>query len=60
MIVTRQEAKEILPIIQAFIEGKEIQYSSKDIEEWDGFDDDWEVTRDPSFNTHLYTYRIKP
>lgn len=60
MIVTRQEAKEILPIIQAFIEGKEIQYSSKDIEEWDGFDDDWEVTHDPSFNTHLYEYRIKP
>lgn len=57
--MNRQEAKQILPIIQAFIEGKEIQYSSKDIEEWDGFDD-WEVTHDPSFNTHLYEYRIKP
>lgn len=31
--MTRKEAKELLPIIQAFIEGKEIQYSSKDIEE---------------------------
>ena len=57
--MNRQEAKQILPIIQAFIEGKEIQYSSKDIEEWDGFDD-WEVTHDPSFNMHLYEYRIKP
>lgn len=57
--MNRQEAKQILPIIQAFIEGKEIQYSSKDIEEWDGFDD-WEVTHDPSFNTHLYEYHIKP
>lgn len=57
--MTRKEAKALLPIIQAFTEGKEIQYRTTDIEEWDGFED-WEVTHNPTFNTHLYEYRIKP
>lgn len=57
--MNRQQAKDLLPIIQAFIDGKEIQYRTTDIEEWDGFED-WEVTHNPTFNTHLYEYRIKP
>lgn len=57
--MTRKEAKDLLPIIQAFADGKEIQYRTTDIEEWDGFED-WEVTHNPTFNTHLYEYRIKP
>lgn len=57
--MNRQQAKDLLPVIQAFIDGKEIQYRTTDIEEWDGFED-WEVTHDPTFNTHLYEYRIKP
>lgn len=57
--MNRQQANDLLPIIQAFIDGKEIQYRTTDIEEWDGFED-WEVTHNPTFNTHLYEYRIKP
>ena len=57
--MNRQQAKDLLPIIQAFIDGKEIQYRTTDIEERDGFED-WEVTHNPTFNTHLYEYRIKP
>lgn len=50
----RQQAKELLPIIQAFAEGKNIEYRSK------GFNEDWKkVTQIPglSFN---FEYRIKP
>lgn len=49
--VTREEAKEFLPIIQAFVEGKIIQYS--DIGEWRDMDaPNW--MDDPSH------YRVKP
>lgn len=33
--MTREEAKELLPVLQAFAEGKEIEYRSK------GFDEEW-------------------
>lgn len=45
--MTREEAKEWLPIIQAFAEGKTIQFRERDIEE-------------PSFDGCLNEYRIKP
>ena len=45
--MTREEAKELLPIIQAYAEGKTIQFRERDIEE-------------PSFDGHLNEYRIKP
>ena len=50
--MTREEAKELLPIIQAYVEGKTIQMESVN-GEW--VDDD-----DPTFNTLTYNYRIKP
>ena len=31
--MTREEAKELLPVIQAFAEGKTIQFRERDIEE---------------------------
>ena len=49
--MTREEAKEMLPIIQAFIEGKTIQYLDR-IDGWRDYDD-------PSFCGNL-EYRIKP
>ena len=57
--MNRQQAKELLPIIQAFIDGKEIQYRTNEIEEWDGFED-WEIAHNPTFDTIHYEYRIKP
>ena len=44
--MTREEAKELLPIIQAFAEGKTIQFRERDIEE-------------PSFDGCINEYRIK-
>ena len=49
--MTREETKKLLPIIQAYAEGKAIEYSS------DG--KCWIETRYPSWNPYLI-YRIKP
>lgn len=48
--MTREEAKELLPFIQAFSEGKTIQV-------WDN--DTWKDENYPFFGT-LYQFRIKP
>ena len=50
--MTREEAKELLPIIQAFAEGKEIEY-------YDYNDDDWIKTDTPIWESKI-NYRIKP
>ncbi len=49
--MTREEAKELMPIIQAFAEGKEIQQT-------DGYD--WYDLDDPDFMANGNSYRIKP
>ena len=49
--MTREEAKELLPIMQAFVDGKKIEYSN------DG--EDWIETETPTWDTD-YVYRIKP
>ena len=49
--MTREEAKELLPIMQAFAEGKTIEYR-----EYDG---EWKVARTPTWSSRLF-YRIKP
>ena len=50
--MTREEAKELLPVIQAFAEGKEIEY-------YDCNDDDWIETDCPIWAKESQ-YRIKP
>lgn len=45
----REESKELLPIIQAFADGKRIEY---------GNDDDWSETDNPTWSTD-FVYRIK-
>ena len=50
--MTREEAKELLPIISAFAEGKEIEY-------YDCNDDDWIKTDTPIWTSKI-NYRIKP
>lgn len=49
--MNRQQAKELLPIIQAFAEGKTVQYK---------IEGEWIQTNVPSFNPYLWEYRIKP
>ena len=49
--MTREEAKEILPIIQAFAEGKTIEYR--------GLGGEWKAAHTPTWSSHLF-YRIKP
>ena len=48
--MTREEAKELLPIIQAFAEGKTIQLFTNGI---------WEDAKNPTFESGAM-YRIKP
>ena len=54
--MTRQEAKAIMPIIQAYAEGKVIQYSTNGGKTW--YDVAENVNHD--INTDFYDYRIKP
>ena len=49
--MNRNQAKELLPIIKAFSEGKEIQQT-------DGYD--WYDLDDPDFMANGSSYRIKP
>lgn len=49
--MTREEAKRLLPIIQAYADGKTIQYLDKEFN-WQDFDDQ-------SFYVGI-SYRIKP
>lgn len=50
--MTREEAKELLPIIQAYVEGKTIQI-------WDEDNEMWLDLNEPSFS-RLIKYRAKP
>ena len=49
--MTREEAKELLPIIQAYSEGKTIEYL---------IDGKWVKLKDPAFNYSAGVYRVKP
>lgn len=50
--MTRQQAKELLPIVQAFVEGKTIEFRTNSISKWI-------ETTTPKFDL-LHEYRIKP
>ena len=51
----RNQAKELMPIIQAFAEGKNIQYYDSLIDI-----DDWQDCENPNFENLTYKFRIKP
>ena len=53
--MNRKEAKELMPIIQAFAEGKTIQYYDSLIDI-----DDWQDCENPNFENLTYKFRIKP
>lgn len=52
--MTREEAKELLPIIQAFAEGKTLQYRVNNE------NNEWKDINNPAFNDAPSEYRIKP
>ena len=52
--MNREEAKELLPIIQAFAEGKIIQFKKKEDNEWTDFLEGGIIL------SPCYDYRIKP
>lgn len=54
--MTREQAKELLPIIQAFAEGKTIQFKSIG-DKWDDFGNKEDKL---SFDSPIHKYRIKP
>ena len=59
--MNRQQAKELLPIIQAFAEENTIEFRIKDGEEPNGLRGwEWEEVDIPTFDTRRYEYRIKP
>lgn len=49
--MTREEAKELIPIIQAFADGKTIEFFKQG---------EWMELNDPDFMWGTYKYRIKP
>lgn len=49
--MTREQAKELLPIITAFVEGKIIQVYTTN---------GWKTTDDPAFDSTFSLFRIKP
>ena len=52
IIMTREETKERIKVMQAYVEGKDIEYL-------DEYNDKWERAGNPSWNTDK-VYRIKP
>lgn len=50
--MNREKAKALLPVIQAYIDGRQMQASYED--------GPWEDIAEPSFNFHIAQYRPKP
>lgn len=57
--MTREEAKQLLPIIKAFSEGKVIQSKYKDVEN-DGIVPFTDEGENINFDFDMFNYRIKP
>ncbi len=53
--MNREEAKKLLPIIQAYVDGKAIQVRDKDKK-----DISWDDSINPMFDFDTFEYRIKP
>lgn len=47
------DVKYKIEVMQAYAEGKEIQFSMK-------YDEDWDECSNPIFNWELFNYRVKP
>ena len=51
-MITRENAKKLLPIIKAYSEGKEIEFLN--------LGKKWKLLPDPNFDGEPFQYRIKP
>lgn len=51
--MTREEVADCIKVMQAYIEGKQIQYVDSETEDWTNIES-------PTWNWDIYDYRIKP
>lgn len=51
--MTREETADCIKVMQAYVEGKQIQYVDSETE-------DWTDIESPTWNWDLYDYRVKP
>ena len=58
--MTREQTIEAIRIMQAFVDGKEVQYLGKKWDSKESFKQDWCYTLSPLWNWEHYDYRIKP
>ena len=53
--MTREETKKCIKVMQAYVDGKEIEVINPDNEK-----DNWQITRNPVWSWARVNYRIKP
>lgn len=58
--MTREQTKEAIRIMQAYVDGKEVEYLGKKWDSKESFKQDWCYTLTPLWNWEHYDYRIKP
>ena len=51
--MTREEVADCIKVMQAYVEGKQIQYVDSETEDWTNIES-------PTWNWDIYDYRIKP
>lgn len=57
--MTRERAKELLPVLQAWAEGKEVQVTLAGTEEWNNYGQPSPLI-DPNFENPKWKWRVKP
>ena len=55
-----EQTKEAIAVMQAYVDGKEVQYLGKKWDSKESFKQDWCYTLSPLWNWEHYDYRIKP
>lgn len=63
--MNREQAKELLPVITAWIEGKNVQFKYRDTDGWTEWQDydyspDVQIDSHPAFDSNVHKWRIKP
>ena len=58
--MTREQAREAIRIMQAWVDGKEVQHRIKKCDSRSGLKPDWCDTDSPWWDFDSYDYRVKP
>ena len=58
--MNREQTIECIKVMQAFVDGKEVEYLGKKWDSKESFKQDWCYTLSPLWNFEHYDYRIKP